>query len=73
MCVLACRLPSLILTLVARKDLIIGVFRGSLKRVMIIECMTSINEQVQFSSHGDENVIRMSNDVWTWCYISNGE
>lgn len=40
---------------------------------MIIECMTSINEQVQFSSHGDENVIRMSNDVWTWCYISNGE
>lgn len=40
---------------------------------MIIECMISINEEVQFSSHGDENAIHLSNEIWTWCYISNGE
>lgn len=40
---------------------------------MIIEFMIAISEEVQFSGHGDEDVIHTSYDIWTWWYVPNGE
>lgn len=40
---------------------------------MIIEFMIAISEEIQFSTHGDEDVIHTFYAIWTWWYISNAE
>lgn len=40
---------------------------------MIIEFKIAISEEIQFSTHCDEDVIHTFYAILTWRYISNGE